>query len=140
MTSQKPVQVSVSGLSARAGLLIACALSLTGCGEKLVTVQGTVLQNQQPLTMSPTGSIQVTLIPDVPPGTPYTTYPGRADATGKFVIEEKVKPGKYKVAVEQNDPLPGTDKLMGKFSPQNTTIVREVVDEKTPLVIDLAMP
>ncbi len=117
-----------------------CALSMTGCGEKLVTVKGTVLNSQQPLALGPTGSILVTLIPDVPPGTPYTTYPGYADATGKFEIGEKLKPGKYKVAVEVNDPLPGDDKLKGKFSTNNTTIVREIVNEKTPLTIDLAMP
>jgi hypothetical protein len=39
-----------------------------------------------------------------------------------------------------NDPLPGDDKLKGKFSTQNTTVLREIVDEKMPLVIDLAMP
>jgi hypothetical protein len=117
---------------------VACALLLTGCGEKLVTVKGTVLNNGQPLTIGPTGSVLVTLVPDVPPNTPFTTYPGRADATGKFEIGEKVRPGKYKIAVEQNDPLPGTDKLQGKFSVQNTTIRREVVDEKTPLAIDLS--
>lgn len=120
---------------------VACALLLTGCGERLVTVKGTVLNNGQPLAIGPTGSVLVTLVPDVPPGTPFTTYPGRADpATGNFQIDEQVRPGKYKVAVEQNDPLPGDDKLKGKFSPQNTTITREVVDEKTPLTIDLAKP
>jgi hypothetical protein len=118
---------------------VVCALILTGCGPKVVTVTGTVLNNGQPLTIGPTGSILVTLVPDVPPGTPYTTYPGDADATGKFQMRE-VPPGKYKVAVEQNDPLPASDKLAGKFSPKNTTIVREVVDEKTPLMIDLAKP
>jgi hypothetical protein len=118
---------------------VACALLLTGCAEKLVTVKGTVLQNQKPLEVGPTGSVLVTLVPDVPPGTPYTMYPGRADpATGNFQIDEQVRPGKYKIAVEQNDPLPGDDKLKGKFSAQNTTIIREVVDEKTHLTIDLA--
>jgi hypothetical protein len=121
-------------------LVVAYALFLTGCSEKVVTVKGTVLNNGQPLSVGPTGYVQVTLVPDVPPGTPYTTYPGRADAAGNFQIEEKLKPGKYKIAVEQNDPLPGTDKLQGKFSPQTTTIKREVVDEKTSLTIDLAMP
>jgi hypothetical protein len=119
---------------------VACALLVTGCGEKLVTVKGTVLNNQKPLELGPTGSILVTLIPDVPADTPHTRYPGYADATGKFEIAEKVRPGKYKIAVEQNDPLPGDDKLKGKFSVKNTTIVREIVDDKTPLTIDLAMP
>jgi hypothetical protein len=117
----------------------ACALFLSGCGTKLVTVKGTVVNSAQPLTLGPTGSILLTLVPDVPEGTPYTTYPGYPDASGKFEIKE-VPPGKYKVAVEVNDPLPGDDKLKGKFSVKNTTIKREVVDEKTPLTIDLASP
>ena len=104
-----------------------------------MTVKGTVLNNQQPLAVGPTGSVLLPLVPDVPEGTPFTTYPGYPDASGKFEIKE-VPPGKYKVAVEQNDPLPADDKLMGKFSVKNTTIRREVVDEKTPLTIDLASP
>jgi hypothetical protein len=135
MTSQNSVRPSVSWWVLGA----ACALSLTGCGEKLVTVKGTVLNNQQPIAVGPTGSVLVTLVPDVPEGTPYTTYPGRPDPSGKFEITE-VPPGKYKVAVEQNDPLPGDDKLKGKFSVKNTTIKCEVVDEKTPLTIDIANP
>lgn len=119
---------------------LACVLLLTGCGEKLITVKGTLLNNQKPLELGPTGSILITLVPDVPPDTPHSTYPGYVDATGKFEIAEKVRPGKYKVAVVQNDPLPGDDKLKGKFSIKNTTIVREIVDEKTPLTIDLANP
>jgi hypothetical protein len=115
----------------------ACALLLTGCGEKLVTVKGTVTDKQQPIPLGPNGSVLVTLVPDVPAGTPYTTKVGRPNASGNFEILE-VAPGKYKVAVEVNDPLPGTDKLQGKFSVKNTTIRREVVDEKTPLAIDLS--
>lgn len=133
MSSQKSFRLGLWLLG------VVLTLSLTGCAPKLVTVTGTVLNNSQPIQVSQTGSVLVTLVPDVPEGSPYTTYPGRLDATGKFEILE-VPPGKYKVAVEQNDPLPGDDKLKGKFSAKNTTIRREVVDEKTPLTIDLANP
>jgi hypothetical protein len=133
MSSQKSFRLGLWLLG------IVLTLSLTGCAPKLVTVTGTVLNNSQPIQVSQTGSVLVTLVPDVPEGSPYTTYPGRLDATGKFEILE-VPPGKYKVAVEQNDPLPGDDKLKGKFSAKNTTIRREVIDEKTPLTIDLANP
>ena len=120
-------------------LSVVSILSLTGCGQKLVTVKGTVTDKQQPIPLSQTGSVLVTLVPDVPEGTPHTNKVGRPDASGNFVIEE-VPPGKYKVAVEVNDPLPGDDKLMGKFSVKSTPIRREVVDEKTVLTIDLASP
>lgn len=132
MNSPNPVPTWLLG--------VACVLLLTGCAEKLVVVKGTVTDKQQPIPLGPNGSVLVTLVPDVPEGTPYTTYPCRLDASGNFQTAEPVRPGKYKVAVEVNDPLPGTDKLQGKFSVQNTTIRREVVDEKTPLTIDLAMP
>lgn len=135
MTPQKSVRFRY----ALSLLGVACVLCLTGCGEKLVTVKGAVVNGGQPISLSQTGSVLVTLVPDVPEGTPHTNKPGRPDASGNFVIEE-VPPGKYKVAVEVNDPLPGDDKLMGKFSVKNTTIKREVVDEKTPLTIDLANP
>ena len=86
--------------------LLGCLL-LTGCsgGEKLVVAKGTVTKNQQPLKFSASGHVEVILIPDVPAGTPFTTRPGRADASGNFEIDE-VKPGKYKVAVALRDPLP----------------------------------
>lgn len=135
MSSQKPVRFGIVCCL----LGIVSILLLTGCGQKLVTVKGTVTDKQQPIPLSPTGSVLVTLVPDVPEGTPHTNKVGRPDAGGNFVIEE-VAPGKYKVAVEVNDPLPGDDKLMGKFSVKNTPIRREVVDEKTPLTIDLANP
>jgi hypothetical protein len=136
MSAKKTVRFCTTALL----LGVVFALALTGCKPKLLTVNGTVLNDGQPLPVGPTGSILVTLVPDVAPGAEYTTYPGYPDnATGKFTLTE-IPPGKYKVAVEQNDPLPGTDKLKGKYSPKNTTIVREVVDEKTPLTIDLAKP
>jgi hypothetical protein len=115
-----------------AGLVLLAA----GCGVKNVNVTGTVLRDKQPIELSPTGALQITLIPDVPPGTPYTTYPGRADATGKFEVLD-VPPGKYKIAVEQFDPNPMTDKLQGKFAADKTKIVKEV-NGQAPLEVDLA--
>lgn len=118
--------------------IVGCLL-LTGCGgEKLVTAKGTITKNQQPLTVGPTGYVEVVLIPDVPQGTPFTTKPGQTDAAGNFEIPE-VKPGKYKVAVAVRDPLPGDDKLNGEFSQANTKIVREI-DGKEPLKIELTAP
>ena len=110
-----------------------------GCtGPKTVTVTGTVLRDGKPIPVGPTGAVDVTLIPDVGPDQEYTTYPGRADAAGKFEILE-VPPGKYRVAVAVLDPTPMEDKLGGAYSIENTKIKRDV-DGKTPLTIDLARP
>jgi hypothetical protein len=119
--------------------LIVLSLSLVaGCEPSSLKVTGTVLRDGKPIPVSATGVVQVTLIPDVAPGTPYTTYPGRCDAEGKFEILN-VKPGKYKVAIQQFDPDPQTDKLNGAFNQEKTTIVRDI-DGKKPIEIDLSKP
>lgn len=114
-----------------------CAAFLAGCnsGPKLVTVNGVITKDGKPLSISPTGYVQVIMVPDVGPDAQYTTYPGRADATGKFTIEE-VPVGKYRVVVEHMDPNPASDLLAGVYSLQNSKIKREV-DGKTPLTIEL---
>lgn len=116
------------------GLLV--GVMAVGCGgPKEVTVTGTVLQGKQPVTLSPTGVLQVTLAPDVPEGADFTTYPGRCDATGKFEVPN-VPPGRYKFAVQQFDPDPTTDALQGAFDIGKTKFVFEV-DGKTPIAIEL---
>jgi len=122
-----------------AWLLVAVAV-FVGCGKKAnVTVKGTVLRKDQPIAVSPTGVLQVTLQPDVPEGQPYSLKIGECDrATGQFEIKD-VPQGKYKVGIEQFDPNPFTDKLAGKMRPDNSKIVREI-DGKTPLTIDLDKP
>jgi len=121
------------------GLLMVVFLD-TGCGKQAnVTVKGTVVRGGQPIAISKTGILQVTLQPDVPEGQPYSSKLGECDrATGQFVIPD-VPPGKYKVGIEQFDPNPQTDKLAGKMRPDNSKIVREI-DGKTPLTIDLDKP
>lgn len=120
------------------GLLLIVALA--GCGGPApVTVTGTVRgKDGKPIEVSKTGVVQITLVPDVAPGTHFTTKVGRAGPDGKFEITD-VLPGKYKVAVQVNDPGPIDDKLKGEFSPENTKIVREI-DGKAPLTIDLSRP
>ena len=119
---------------------LAFLLAIAGCnqGPKAVTVTGTVLRDNQPITVSPTGVVQVTLMPDVGPNEQFTTYVGRCEATGKFEVVE-VPVGTYKIGVEQLDPNPQVDKLGGEFSLINTKIKRQV-DGKSPLEIDLARP
>src|SRR6059058_2702397 len=98
--------------AAAAWLLVALAV-FAGCGKKTSTVMvtGSVVRNGQPIPLSKNGYIQVTLQPDLPPGAPFTPKFAECDkATGKFEIHD-VKPGKYKVGVQQFDPDPTSDKL-----------------------------
>lgn len=122
------------------GLLATIVCLAQGCnnGPKTVTAKGTVLRNGQPLPLSKTGVVQVTLIPDVGPDQQYTPYVGRCDTTGKFEVLQ-VPPGKYKVGIEQLDPTPQDDKLRGQFAYDNAKYKREV-DGKKPIEIDLAKP
>lgn len=122
-----------------AALVAAACWLAAGCGPPSnVTVTGSVLKSGKPIPLSPTGIIQVTLKPDVPPDQQYTTYSGRTDATGNFTILE-VPRGKYVVGIEQLDPTPMSDKLDGRLAFNNSKIKREV-DGKTPITIDLAKP
>ena len=133
--------MSVFFRNAAAMSLLAAVILFAGCEKKssTVTVTGTVLRNGQPLQVGPTGIIQVTLQPDLPPEQAFSPRLGEADkATGKFEIRE-VPPGKYKVGVQQLDPDPTNDKLNGAFAAPTGKMTREI-DGKTPLNIDLAKP
>src|SRR5262245_35297223 len=102
---------------------IVIALSfLVGCGPRTVTVTGTVLRDKQPVPLSSTGVLQVTLVPDVATDAGFTTHVGRCDNTGKFEVLD-VPPGKYKVAIEQLDPNPQVDMLGGAFSQDRKSVV-----------------
>jgi hypothetical protein len=133
---------NIMRLSGRRFGFILFVLSLSvlasGCEPSPTKVTGKVLRDGKPIPVSATGVVQVTLIPDVASGTQFTTYIGRCEPDGSFVVLD-VKPGKYKIAVEQFDPNPQTDKLGGAFSATKTTIVREI-DGKKPIEIDLAKP
>jgi hypothetical protein len=120
--------------------LVALASLFCGCNRNPnVNVEGTVLKNGQPIPVSATGYVQVTLHPDVGPDVPFTPRIAECDrATGKFEIRE-VLPGKYKIGVEQFDPNPQIDKLNSAFRADTGKIIREI-DGKTPLTIDIAKP
>ena len=121
-------------------LFLAIVAILHGCNSKpsTVTVTGSVTRSGQPIPVSKTGYVQIMLLPDVGADEQYTTRVGRCENDGKFVIPE-VKPGKYKIGVEQLDPTPQSDKLNGAFRAGDSKIIRDV-DGKTPINIDLAKP
>ncbi|HMC12127.1 MAG TPA: carboxypeptidase-like regulatory domain-containing protein, partial [Pirellulaceae bacterium] len=88
--------------------LVAALLSSPGCNQqRKVTVTGSVLRNGQPIPVSATGYVQVTLMPDVG-SQEYTTRQARCEKDGSFKIVE-VPPGRYKIGVEQWDPNPQID-------------------------------
>src|SRR5262249_53518963 len=119
--------------------LVAIGLLVFGCNRnRNVTVKGSVVRGGQPLTVGPTGYVQVTLQPDVGADEQYTTRVGRCEKDGTFTIFE-VPAGKYKIGVEQLDPNPQSDKLNGAFRAGDSKLIREI-DGKTPLTIDLAKP
>jgi hypothetical protein len=120
--------------------LAAVMLQQPGCNRQTnVTVTGAIVRNGQPLKLSPTGILQVTLKPDVSEGEQFTPKTTECDRnTGKFEIRD-VRPGKYKIGVQQFDPNPQVDKLNGGFLPDKGKIVRDI-DGKSPLTIDLDKP
>jgi hypothetical protein len=124
--------------SLRPAVVLAAGLLALGCGRgpRTVTVTGKVTRGGRPVVVSRTGSVQVTLVPVVRPGQPFSTYPGRAKGDGSFEIPD-VPPGKYRAAVEVLDPTPQWDRLRGAFSPQNSRIILDL-DGKVPLELDLA--
>jgi hypothetical protein len=119
-------------------VVLSLSLLAVGCQPSATKITGKVVRDGKPIPLSPTGVIQVTLTPDVAPGTPFTPYIARCEPDGSFMVPE-IKPGKYKIAVEQLDPDPQTDKLEGAFSKAKTPIVRDI-DGKKPIEIDLAHP
>lgn len=134
------------------------SFALVGCGPKAepkALVRGRLLENGQPFTADPARlklpkgtslppgvqPLQIMFIP-IEAGETYIATVTDPSA-GKFELTgsdgKGVKPGKYKVSVQINTG-PGTpDALGGKFSPEKTTITREV-KEGEELVIDLAKP
>jgi hypothetical protein len=130
---------SVARDAAATTLALLALFFTAGCKRELnVTVTGRVLKNGQPLALGPTGNVQITLVPDLPPDEHYTSRIGECDKDGNFTITN-VKPGRYKIGVEQFDPNPQTDKLNGAFTAAGGKIIREV-DGKEPVVIELTKP
>jgi hypothetical protein len=129
-------------LSRRQAVLVGLVVILfisAGCNRRrTVTVTGRIVRGGQPIALSPTGYIQVTLRPDVSADEQFTDSIGRCDKDGSFKILE-VPPGKYRVAIQQFDPTPQTDKLNWVYAPDSTKIIREI-DGKAPLTVDLAKP
>jgi hypothetical protein len=120
--------------------VLVVALLVSGCaGARKAKITGKVLNNGQPLKITPNkGIVRVTLLPVVEPGKPYDTYMGQADIDGSFEIPD-VPAGKYKIGIEHLDPSPQQDQLGGRFAPLSSKIIRDL-DGKEPLNLDVSKP
>lgn len=136
-------------LSLRSGLLLLpliAAVQLVGCGGESApqgtVVRGKILKGGQPITIDdPTAEspmVQVLLIPTF---SEAGEEPADLAADGSFEIVgpgNGIVPGKYKIAVEARASFSAPDKLNGKFSAQNTPIVRDIQGTQMDLgTIDL---
>lgn len=122
-------------------LALLCA-AFAGCGKSVrkVALHGKITNNGQPLITSNKGFVQIMFHP-VQEGGEQTSTPVPAivdSQKGTFEVDE-IPVGKYKVAVQQMDPAPVTDKLKGAFAYGRSNIVREVTDDGE-MNIDLAKP
>ncbi len=113
-------------------------LTVSGCGGPS-TVHGKLTNGGAPVTVSDKGVIVISFSPE---GGAGPGFGADVKPDGTFVVrgpENKgVPPGKYRIAVMQYDPYPGTDKLDGKFGPGKTSLVRDI--NGGALDIDLAKP
>jgi hypothetical protein len=116
-------------------------LGLAGCAKpvKKVAIQGAITQNGKPVTTSSRGFVQVIFYPGDATVQNATSVPAVVDSQKGTYEVSAIPVGKYKVAVQQLDPAPATDKLKGAFNATNTKIVRDITaDGKVD--IDLAQP
>jgi hypothetical protein len=126
------------------------ALIFSGCGAPptdTVPVSGRLTNNGQPLAVKGRelglGYIELHFYRIHEDGTVDKDPADAAvEESGEFSVRGRdgggLPPGKYKITVRQLDPAPDNDKLGGRFSFENTPLVREVTDE--PILIDLARP
>lgn len=133
--------------------VIVLLLAVVGCGqsppeEKVVTVSGRVTNAGTPLAVSGRdiglGRVEIAFHRLNADGTVSTDFESAGvDEQGNYTMRGRdgkgIKPGKYRIAVRQWDPDP-TDKLEGKFSPENSPIEREVGESDTTIDIDVSKP
>jgi len=125
-----PVQSVIGAVALCLALLVA-----SGCsgGTKKVTVNGKVMRGAQALKVSAKGKIEVIFHPypefketgKISNPDRARTYPAMVQNDGNFEVEE-IPVGQYLISVRLIDPMPVNDLLEGKFSEQNSKIIRDV--------------
>jgi hypothetical protein len=111
-----------------------------GCstGPAKVNVSGKVVMAGQPLKVSDQGEVRVKFYSEGTGDENSISKPAAVDSkTGAFTIKN-IPMGKYKITVQQIDPMPSTDVLERRFDRTNSRIIREVESDGQVIDIDLA--
>lgn len=129
------------------GALGAVCVLLAGCGgaqtgPKGVTVTGTIVKDGKPLDVpnreAGLGNVLVSLVPLGP--SPKAAEHALAGKDGSFKIlgpGRGIPPGKYRLAVQQQDRGPGSDMLKGRFSEKSSPVEVEIPADKLDGAHDL---
>ena len=127
-------------------VLVALSAIAIGCGPAKigndgVTVRGKVVKAGLPLEVPRRdiglGSVPMTLIPE---DASLESHSFLVAEDGSFELvgaDQGIAPGKYKVAVLQQNEGPGSDLLNGKFSAETTPITIDVPADKVGGELDL---
>jgi hypothetical protein len=128
-------------------------LFLPGCSsapqEKATAVRGRLTSAGAPLQVAGkeagVGRIEINFHALSADGTASESFESASpDDQGNYSLRGRdgrgIKPGKYRIAIRQWDPYPDNDKLGGKFSLENSKIVREVGETDTTIDIDVSKP
>jgi hypothetical protein len=109
-------------------------------------LHGKITRGGQPLQVDKArhggyANVELVFVPLDRAGRQFTTKAGEDGAFEVLLPEgQTIPPGKYRIAVHQWNPQPKTDELGGRFSEQNSPIVRDITGGQQELVIDLASP
>jgi hypothetical protein len=138
----------MNGYGRMAGLAVLASWLLAGCGgsgykpPEGVIVKGTVLKGGKALEVPRRdvglGNVIVKLVPVAgSPGQPESSF---ADDKGAFVMRgpgDGIRPGKYRLAVLQQNQGPGSDLLRGAFSEAKSPIEVDVPANRVGSTHDL---
>jgi hypothetical protein len=117
--------------------------------EKVVAVRGRLTNAGAPLQVAGreagVGRIEINFHQLQADGAPSQTFESASpDEQGNYSLRgangKGIKPGKYRIAIRQWDPYPDNDKLGGKFSLENSKVVRDVGETETTIDIDVSKP
>jgi hypothetical protein len=126
----RPTQARLFGLLALLLVFIGCSAAV-----KTVAIKGAITKDGKPVITSKKGFVSLSFHPEGG----GNSVPALVDSQQGTYEVKAIPAGKYKVAVQQMDPAPATDKLKGAFDVTRTKVVREVrADGEVP--IDLSQP
>jgi hypothetical protein len=122
------------------------AVALAGCTPEPPSfiISGRVVYGEKPVLPDEGSSVSMTLIPQVGEDKLYDLYSTRLNTEdGSFEIHgiktKGVPPGKYRVKFTSLSmkPSPMVNLLNQRFGTDQSPVLIDVVDDKTPIVIDL---